>query len=75
MIPCHSFCNSLPELESVIMLGSGNFKGALMFDDVMDLARDEHRKEAAEIAKTLQFDDPINIQFTSVSCHGFNLSP
>ncbi|PIK49722.1 putative acyl-CoA synthetase family member 2, mitochondrial-like [Apostichopus japonicus] len=61
----HLKSKNLPELESVIMLGSGNFKGALMFDDVMDLARDEHRKEAAEIAKTLQFDDPINIQFTS----------
>ena len=57
----------LPELDSVIMLGSGQFKGALMFDDVMDMAKDEHHKEVKDLSKVLQFDDPINIQFTSVS--------
>ncbi|KAJ8027739.1 Acyl-CoA synthetase family member 2, mitochondrial [Holothuria leucospilota] len=63
--PGHLKSEKLPELDSVIMLGSGQFKGALMFDDVMDLAKDVHHKKVEELSKVLQFDDPINIQFTS----------
>lgn len=63
--PGHLKSVKLPELDSVIMLGSGQFKGALMFDDVMDMAKDVHHKEAENLSKVLQIDDPINIQFTS----------
>jgi fatty-acyl-CoA synthase len=37
----------------------------LAFDDVPGLAGPEHHQRLNEIAATLQFDDPINIQFTS----------
>jgi fatty-acyl-CoA synthase len=35
------------------------------FDAIPALARDEHRVQLADVGRTLQFDDPINIQFTS----------
>jgi fatty-acyl-CoA synthase len=35
------------------------------FEDVLSLARDAERHRLAELAEELQFDDPINIQFTS----------
>jgi fatty-acyl-CoA synthase len=37
----------------------------LRFEDVYDLGGDVERERIAALADTLQFDDPINIQFTS----------
>jgi fatty-acyl-CoA synthase len=37
----------------------------LRFEDVLGLARDAERHRLALLAEELQFDDPINIQFTS----------
>jgi len=56
--------NRLPHLETIIRIG-GESAGMLGFDDVPGLAKPAHRQRLAEIAPTLQFDDPINIQFTS----------
>ena len=39
--------------------------GAYAFDDIPGLASDWHRAELARIQPLLQFDDTINIQFTS----------
>jgi len=54
----------LPELRTVIQIG-GFAPGCLPFDDVAGLATDAHRAELARTQPLLQFDDPINIQFTS----------
>ena len=59
--------SSLPTLKSVIMMGQGNFPGSFNFDSVMDMAKEEHFTEIEKYKQVLQFDDPINIQFTSVS--------
>ena len=40
-------------------------RGAIAFDEVQDRATAEWRHMLAEIAANLQFDDAINIQFTS----------
>jgi len=55
----------LPELRVVIRMGGEATPGMVSFGDVAGLADDSHRARLAEIAPTLQFDDPINIQFTS----------
>ena len=54
----------LPALRTVIQIG-GSDPGTIAFGSVPRLARDEHRARLAEIGATLQFDDPINVQFTS----------
>ena len=43
------------------------FRGALRFSDVMSAGSDVDRNYIRDIQYKLQFDDPINIQFTSVS--------
>jgi fatty-acyl-CoA synthase len=54
----------LPRLRTVIQIG-GPAPGALPFDAVPGLATAAHRDALARLQPTLQFDDPINIQFTS----------
>ena len=54
----------LPALRTVIQIG-GAAPGCVPFDDVPGLATDAHRAALARLQPTLQFDDPINIQFTS----------
>jgi fatty-acyl-CoA synthase len=55
----------LPQLRLVITIGNGDAHGMVRFDDVSNLARDGERHRLAALADELQFDDPINIQFTS----------
>ena len=55
----------LPALRVVIALGEERRPGALRFDDVCGLGGDAERERLALLAGQLQFDDPINIQFTS----------
>ena len=55
----------LPELEIVIRLGTDKSRGMLNFDDVAKPAAAAERAELAAFEASLQFDDPINIQFTS----------
>ena len=54
----------LPQLETVIQIG-GHGPGTLPFADVPALPTGMQRARLAELAGQLQFDDPINIQFTS----------
>ena len=54
----------LPALEIVIQIG-GASPGTIAFADVAGRAGPEHREALAQLQPTLQFDDPINIQFTS----------
>ena len=55
----------LPQLRLVITIGPDDAPGMMRFDDVSGLARDAERHRLAALAEELQFDDSINIQFTS----------
>ena len=55
----------LPTLRTVICLSDTSPAGMLRFADVSSMATTEHHDRLAELAQVLQFDDPINIQFTS----------
>ena len=54
----------LPHLRTIIQIG-GTSPGTLAFDAVPALATDEHRAELARLQPALQFDEIVNIQFTS----------
>ena len=55
----------LPALTTLIRIGDDEKRGFLRFADVLGMGGDRHRAQLAELAGKLQFDDPINIQFTS----------
>ncbi len=55
----------LPKLRAVVQIGGPKAPGTIAFEDVAKMGRDRHREQLAALAKELQFDDPINIQFTS----------
>jgi fatty-acyl-CoA synthase len=55
----------LPKLEIVVRLGVDKSRGMLNFDDVARPAAPDERARLAAFEASLQFDDPINIQFTS----------
>ena len=55
----------LPHLRSIITLGDSGESGLFTFAQIMERANDEKRAQAEEISSRLQFDEPINIQFTS----------
>jgi fatty-acyl-CoA synthase len=55
----------LPSLEMVIQVGSPPAPGTIPFDSVYDRGGNADRTRLAELGARLQFDDPINIQFTS----------
>ncbi|HTN10690.1 MAG TPA: AMP-binding protein [Acetobacteraceae bacterium] len=54
-----------PELRHVIQIGAATIPGAYAFADIAALGGATQRETLAALAETLQFDDPINIQFTS----------
>jgi len=54
-----------PDLRLVIRLGEDPSPGMVNFSEVMASAGGEHRRRLARLGQELQFDDPINIQFTS----------
>ncbi|MGQ0682977.1 AMP-binding protein [Bradyrhizobium sp.] len=55
----------LPNLRAVIQIGGPLCPGALAFDEVAAMGGARHREQLAALGKALQFDDPVNIQFTS----------
>ncbi|MFB8341278.1 AMP-binding protein [Brucella cytisi] len=63
--PGHVISERLPNLRCVIRLGAEQTPGTLNFDDVAQSGDAVTREELAQLAEELQFDDPINIQFTS----------
>jgi len=54
----------LPTLRSVIQIG-GDAPGTFAFNKIAHLGHDAARRRLQALASILQFDDPINIQFTS----------
>ncbi len=55
----------LPQLRAVIQIGGPACPGTIAFEDVTRMGGARHMAELATLAATLQFDDPVNIQFTS----------
>jgi fatty-acyl-CoA synthase len=55
----------LPKLEMVIQIGPKTAPGFIAFDSVYVMEVASHRAHLAELGPQLQFDEPINIQFTS----------
>ncbi|QAZ39886.1 AMP-binding protein [Methylibium sp. Pch-M] len=55
----------LPDLEFVIRLGAEATPGMLNFDTLLRTPRADDRVDLARLGETLQFDDAVNIQFTS----------
>ena len=55
----------LKTLQTVIRLGKEKTDGMLNFDDLLVDASDAEVEQLEALGRTLQFDDPINIQFTS----------
>ncbi len=55
----------LPELRLVVTLGEVEHAGCIAFHQALGAGTPADVQRLAEIGPTLQFDDPINIQFTS----------
>jgi fatty-acyl-CoA synthase len=55
----------LPELRSVVLLGEGWHPGTFRFSEILGRGGAAEAQRIAELAPQLQFDEPINIQFTS----------
>ena len=55
----------LPGLEFVIRLGTESTPGMLNFDTLLRTPRTDDLADLARLGETLQFDDAVNIQFTS----------
>lgn len=55
----------LPALRIVIQIGGPACPGTIPFDEVAGMGRPLHREQLAALGASLQFDDAVNIQFTS----------
>ena len=55
----------LGTLSHVIQIGGKITSGCFDFSEVVEMASDEYNERVEQLASKLQFDDPINIQFTS----------
>jgi fatty-acyl-CoA synthase len=64
-VPGELHAERLPELRFVIRLGTERTAGMFNFDDVVALEDQESDSRLCEIAAGLDFNEPINIQFTS----------
>ena len=63
--PGHLQSKKLPGLRWLIVLGDKPAPGALRYADVSGSADQASCEKVDALARRLQFDDPINIQFTS----------
>jgi fatty-acyl-CoA synthase len=63
--PGELVAHQLPALELVIRLGSRATAGMLNFDELLGDATPDELDRLHALGAALQFDDPINIQFTS----------
>ncbi|GBL96173.1 Acyl-CoA synthetase family member 2, mitochondrial [Araneus ventricosus] len=57
--------SKLPNLEKIIMISDYRMDGVLNMRDVMHEGNKESDALLSKIEKSIQFDDPVNIQFTS----------
>jgi len=63
--PGHLEAAKLPALRIVIQIGAPHAPGMIPFDSVYAMGEARERARLQELAHSLQFDEPINIQFTS----------
>jgi fatty-acyl-CoA synthase len=56
---------NLPDLKAVVALGEDRFAGTFRWDDVLSMAGRVSEDDLRERQRRQQFDDPINIQYTS----------
>jgi fatty-acyl-CoA synthase len=63
--PGHLRAARLPQLRAVIQIGGPLSPGTIPFDEVASMGGDRHRDQLAALGNSLQFDDAVNIQFTS----------
>jgi fatty-acyl-CoA synthase len=63
--PGHLRAAKLPQLRAVIQIGGPLCPGTIPFDEVPRMGGARHREQIAALGESLQFDDPVNIQFTS----------
>lgn len=54
-----------PALTTIIQIGPQTIPGAYNFAEIPAMATPAHHQTLADLGGRLQFDDPINIQFTS----------
>lgn len=64
-VPGELASEKLPNLKWLIRLGPERSPGFINFEDLPGLAGDEDKADLQDRANVIQFDDPINIQFTS----------
>ncbi len=55
----------LPTLEIIVQLGTDPVPGMFTFDEILERGGDDLDERLAAVAEALDFDAPINIQFTS----------
>ncbi len=55
----------LPDLRTVICIDDEPRAGMYRFSEIADMGGETERQRVEQLVDTLQFDDPINIQFTS----------
>jgi fatty-acyl-CoA synthase len=55
----------LPDLRIVIQIGGPAAPGTIPVEEVARMGGARHREQLAALGNSLQFDDPVNIQFTS----------
>ena len=63
--PGQLHAKALPDLRIIVRLGEVTTPGMFNFAEIPAMAGNAYHARLAEIGARLQFDDPINIQFTS----------
>ena len=63
--PGNISCGRLPSLNTLIQIGGKTNDGYFDFGQIPGLASDKDFERLKDLSDELQFDDPINIQFTS----------
>jgi len=63
--PGHLEASRLPQLRAVIQIGGPAVPGTIAFEQVAAMGGARHREQIKALGNELQFDDPVNIQFTS----------
>ncbi|MEY4843746.1 MAG: hypothetical protein RL312_27, partial [Pseudomonadota bacterium] len=64
-LPGRLSAEKLPKLEMVIEINANPAPGMIPFNSILDMGAPAHHERLRDLAGKLQFDDPINIQFTS----------
>jgi fatty-acyl-CoA synthase len=63
--PGHLRAAKLPQLRAAIQIGGPPCPGTIPFEEVSRMGGARHREQIAALGEILQFDDAVNIQFTS----------